>query len=550
MGCARCPWGRIVKRLHDCRRFCRCAVRLCLAFALLEPVSAAARVGFGDPIAPWRARQPEQWLMLDGYFRSRAALYGNLDLDRGPSPSSNLPLWPAGEGPLDWTTGTDLRLRLRPSLFFGDEVRVFIEADVIDGLSLGESPRGTPYQGHQALVAGTAFQSPLGIGQDAWLLRSAYAEVLLPLGVLSVGRMPSHFGMGIAANAGDEIDDDQNDRADRIAWVSPLFGHFLAMSWDISAAGARLSAPVSAPDVRRFLDGQQALSLAFLRYQAPWESELYRKAGKWVFNYGAALTFQAQAFDTPNAYLAGGGQTTGTDSVRMRRDYRAWIADFWLRSAYGPFRLEAEFVWLDLHLGNASPWPGVSTRNPIVGNPFGAVVQAEYDVVPSQFSWRVEGGIASGDPAYGFTNAQGSQNGAGVAGDVFAPQIDGSRDLRLDAFRFHPSYRVDLILWRSLLGGVSEAAYGKTSARLQAFDVMELETSAIYSHAIYPQQSPGGAGPLAVEIDGACTLRFGPFSVRTDAGLLFPLTGLQKRERNVPFLSPAHMILLRFGYEA
>ena len=37
----------------------------------------------------------------------------------------------------------------------------------------------------------------------------------------------------------------------------------------------------------------------------------------------------------------------------------------------------------------------------------------------------------------------------------------GARDARMDAFRFHPAYRVDLILWRTLLGGVSEAAFAR-----------------------------------------------------------------------------------------
>lgn len=116
----------------------------------------------------------------------------------------------------------------------------------------------------------------------------------------------------------------------------------------------------------------------------------------------------------------------------------------------------------------------------------------------------------------------------------------------MDAFRFHPAYRVDLILWRTLLGGVSEAAFARVGARSHAVRDLELELFAIYSHALVPESAPGGRGPLGLEVDGAATLHIGAFSVRTDVGVLFPFGGLGARGGAAPTV--AHMALVRLGY--
>lgn len=524
----------------------RALLLACLVLGAASP--ALGRVGFGDPMEPWREREPGQWLRFDGYLRLRGALYGNLDLDRGPSPTTGKPLWPDGETPLDVTAGSDLRARLKPSVFLGDEVRLVFEVDVLDGVALGQSPRGAPYKGRPAIVAGTTFQDPIGVLDGAFQVRSAYAEVALPFGVLSVGRGPSHFGLGIAANAGDDLDDDVGDRADRVAFVTPLFGHYLGASFDWAAAGPRGIDPASAPAARRISDAQQSVSLSLLRYRAPWEVELYRAAGRLVLDYGVAGSAQWQHKDAPSFYQDLEDALSGGASTRVRRDYLGLVLDVWGRLVYGPLRVEAEAVAAQVHIDNPSPWPGVEMRQPVAGNPFGVVLQAEYLVFEDALSLLAEGGVASADPGYGFPLDEPSAFAGARPGDVTGPQLDVPRDARLDAFRFHPSYRVDLILWRTLLGGVSEAAYGRFAVRARPFAALALELSSIYSHGIYAERTPGGVGPLGVEVDGAATFRYGAFSLRTDLGVLVPLGGLGARGGPAPGV--AHMLLVRLGYEA
>lgn len=294
---------------------------LLLAAGLLASTTAEARIGFGDPLEAYREREPEQLFLLEGYLRMRGALYGNLDLDRGPSPSTGKPLWPDGETPLDLTTGGDLRVRLEPTFFLGGDARFVLEVDVLDNLSLGQRPRGTPYKGVPGIVAGTAFQEPADALSRAFRVQSAYGEVALPFGVLAAGRMPSHFGLGIVANAGDDLDDDLNDRADRVAFVTPLFGHYVALGFDLASSRPALAAPLGATEPHRLSDQQRALSLALLRYHAPWELELYREAGWLVFDYGVAGSFAWQRRDTPDFYQDLADAFGATDRAQVRRDF-------------------------------------------------------------------------------------------------------------------------------------------------------------------------------------------------------------------------------------
>lgn len=507
---------------------------------------ASARVGFGDPAEPFREHDPGEWIDPHGQLRLRGAIFSDLDLDRGVSPSTGEPLWPVGETPLDLTAGADLRLRVAPSFFLGDVARVFIEIDVLDGLPLGASPRGAPYNGAPAIVAGTVFQDPVGAALGAFKVRSAVGEVLLPFGVLSAGRAPSHFGLGILANAGDGLDDDGGDRSDRVAFVTPLFGHFFALSYDVAAGGPKGLASPQSPDPGLFSLAEQAASVALLRYRAPWEVETYRKEGYAIFDYGAAFSTAWQAKDAPGFYQTL-SQTAGLDeSLVVRRDFLGLVLDVWARFVWSDLRFEAEAFASHLSIGDTSPWPGVSVRHPVTGNPFGAVALAEYSPLDGRLRITGEAGVASADAAPGFPlDAPTSIVGA-RPGDVYGPQIDGKRDVRLDAARLHPAHKVDLILWRTLLKGVSEAAYGRAQIAGDVFDDLTLEGSAIYSHGLAASSTPGGVAPLGLEFDSAATWRFEQFSVRADAGVLFPLGGMGARGGAAP--TPAGMAMLRLGY--
>ena len=101
--------------------FTRLALVLTL---LLSTETALARVGFGDPMAVYRDRQPGESSVWHGYLRLRSAAYQNLNLVEGStrSPSGQI-LWPTGSDATDRTGGADMRMRLGGSIFVASDLR-------------------------------------------------------------------------------------------------------------------------------------------------------------------------------------------------------------------------------------------------------------------------------------------------------------------------------------------------------------------------------------------------------------------------------------------
>ena len=56
-------------------------------------------------------------------------------------------------------------------------------------------------------------------------------------GSLRFGRMPWHFGRGIAFNNGNCPDCDGGTTVDRVMALTQLYGHQVALSWDFGAQG-------------------------------------------------------------------------------------------------------------------------------------------------------------------------------------------------------------------------------------------------------------------------------------------------------------------------
>ncbi len=529
--------------------------------------AALARTGMGDPVQPWREKKPDEWLVLDGHLRLRSALFANLDLDRpaGVVGAGSAVLWPQGQGPLDLTHGHDLRLRLAPSVFVGDVVRVVVEVDLLDNVALGARPRFTPFRDATGLVAAAPFAAQPSLG-DVATLRSAYGEVLLPIGVLAAGRMPSHFGLGIAANDGADVDDDQGDRADRIAFTMPVLGHIVSAAFDVGASGPRAGGAARVaglgPLPRQLAVSEQAFSLAVLRFHAPWELDMLTHArtpegGRTVVDYGLALSVEWQDEDVPGYWVDFDDAWGADPAAVVRRGYRAGLADAWLRIVTRRLRLETEIVGAAFVIDNASPLAGVTLRAPVMGLPWGGVVTVQGRPLPDEELLLLHGelGVASSDPAPGFPLPSPQGLSTAQPGDVFGSQLDGPRDGRQDAFRLHPLHRIDLILWRTLLGGVSEAAYARARAVFApaqaAFPGLRLEGNVVTSHALDARSAPGGTNALGLEIDGAVVVPFDAFSVRLDAGWLLPLGGLGARGTvdQIPIPpTPATMLLVRLAY--
>jgi uncharacterized protein (TIGR04551 family) len=496
------------------------------ALSLLFAASEARATGFADH-GQDLAGEPERTLELDGYFRARGTLFYNLDLDRGPTPSGQL-LFPVPLSDPDGQTlaGADMRLRTDLAIYApGGGMAVKLRVDWLDNVSMGGAPEGIP--------SATSTQRS---GATAVSVKRAYGEALTPFGLLAVGRMGSHWGLGMLTNGGDCSDCDSGDAADRVAFVTPLVEHLWAVAYDFSATGPFVADRAA----RRAIDVEpranvHTLTAAVMHWTEPEARVRRRRAGKASFDYGAYASHRWQDRDVPATFVPT-AQPVPIDSRQVTaRGYSATALDLWLRLVGPGYRVEAEGAYLTATVEQPSLIPGVELRDPATSRQLGAALESELGDPEQPFGGGFDAGYASGDSAPGFGAFPGVNQPAPQPGDLEGPQARPPHDTTVDNFRFHPDYRVDRILFREIIGTVTDAVYLRPHARLDLFRFasgrLTASLAAIASFAVNPESAPGQKRPLGIELDPtlAYASRDG-FEVALEQATLFPLAGLDNPE--------------------
>ena len=189
-------------------------------------------------------------------------------------------------------------MRLRTDLAVyapGNMVAVKARFDMLDNLQLGSLPEGIP-------SASLTQRSPA----DAFRVKRAWGEVLLPFGFLTAGRMGTQWGLGMVANGGDCLDCDSSDAADRIAFLTPLAGHIWGVAYDFSATGPTGSVPLQnrtiilEPSTERSNDHVRVDALAQRSRARPPRARRH-DPGRLRRVHHASL---AEQNDVPSSYLA------------------------------------------------------------------------------------------------------------------------------------------------------------------------------------------------------------------------------------------------------
>ncbi|MFO0750425.1 MAG: TIGR04551 family protein [Myxococcota bacterium] len=512
-----------------------------IGLALAATAAAARATGFTDIGQDIEAHDKGAgaWSVeLGGYLRLRGALFDNLDLDRGPTPSGEL-FFPV---PIDDPTGqvltaADLRLRGDLAVYApGGAIAVKTRLDLLD-TALGQDFEGTP-----SATTGQA-ATPLAV-------RRAYAEVLTPVGLLAFGRMGAEWGLGMVASGGDGLDDDAGDSADRIAFLTPLAGHIWALAWDFGAsfAGAARKTPGLTVGLAPSSD-VEALTFAVLKWYAPDARARRHAAGRTTLEYGLTASWRWQDEDVPAAWLGGRAAVANVDASQVvARNLGYGLADAWLRVQSRDLRVEAEGAVLWGEIGQASLVPGVHLRGAITSLQWGAALESELGRAESAVKVGLDLGVASGDPTPGFGAVPRGTN-APQAGDLDGPQASLPFDTRLDSFRFHSDYRIDRILFREIIGTVTDAAYARPHLtwRLVGFDRGELlfELAAVASMALEASSTPGGARGLGIEVDPTLVYRSTDgFVCALEHAVLFPLAGLDNPALGLS-AAPAQLLRVR-----
>jgi uncharacterized protein (TIGR04551 family) len=539
------------------------------------------------------ADQPKlQLLDLDGYFRFRWQNLSNLNL-RNKTDAAGWYDFPRSLHGGNTFTTANMRLRLEPTINASEMVRVRMQVDVLDNYVLGSnvsqvadgagSPYPVPFYGDTRTYTtsdNNTNDRPLIIPRRVW------GEVQTPVGLLSFGRMPSSWGLGLMANAGTGLDQDFGDTVDRIQFAlppvsTPLGDLVFVPILDYDLAGAQLADPHGGQGTGQPLDADgkdsgRTYALKIARLDTDEELRRKQERGERSLNYGLYYNYRTQSYVYPAwldqgycGYLPSSCNATGQNQyqdpstgqpIYNRRAASGHYTSLWLRWLGPKFRVEGELVGMYGSVGNANAGvPSGSANSGSVSSTapahismrqWGYVLQTEFKQ-SSKFSWGVELGAASGDSAPGMGNLPNrGTNVDGVSdlsvlpnyGSLEGPQWGRPGDRNIDNFRFNPAYQVDLILYRRILGQVTDSWYLRPNLRWDIIPGLTLDTSALYAQAIFSQSTPSsssvnsnetnsplsrkGARPLGIELDNKLTLApTTGFVGWVDLGFLQPLAG-------------------------
>jgi uncharacterized protein (TIGR04551 family) len=471
---------------------------------------------------------------IEGYLRVRGDLLDGLTLHRAADPGGFTLFPPPISNPDNGTqTSANMRLRLEPVLNVSEQVRVLAQLDLLDGIVLGSTSSGAAAS--EAGGQGVPEVGRNGIDRSSIRVKRAWGEVQTPVGLLSFGRMPDPWGLGISYNAGAGVDDDLGDSVDRLQMAIAVRQTFLGPwvdvvvpYYDINSSGlvSRNLGGLGQPFSLDKADERWTLGLKLAKIDT--DDELRRKnaAGKASWNYGLRYGYHQQNFRLEPATGTPGDLGPAAPTVNEARiglSYHSF--DLWGRYRTARLRVEAEAALRfggmdDGRLAITDPSLG-----PIQILEFGGVVQSDlrFDKLLVGLEW----GYASGDasPGIGLRPGRGPAQRGWIDGAQYAV---GDARLSITNLAFNPAYRVDLILWRELYGAVSDAWYLKPSVRYDVLDGLSLRAALVYSQAIYASSTPSATHkPLGLELDtGIHYASDDGFLAWVQWGVLQPLDGL------------------------
>jgi len=532
------------------------------------------------PLPPYPGQEQKKFEMftLDGYFRMRANWLNDFNLgfhDSGqgvpfrealtcrdrPDLTANMKTNVFKSQACSSSIGTaNMRVRLEPTIHLSENVALHMQVDALDNLVLGSTPDGVTLDGGANapnLPAGvyTSNQVTPEPGKNSpWSsirVKRAWADVTTPLGSIRFGRMPNQWGLGILANAGgyDWIhgttctDCDYGDNVDRFMVGTGVPGTPLRAAVAVDWAASTPTSAQLQPWRNRY-DGQPydledsddvtQYTIMLTHIDDPQDWNLAVREGRTLLNYGAYFVYRSQDFQATPLTL-GEAETDATKAYQQRHS-TVYIPDLWGRLTIDKLIFEAEAVGVFGSLDNLydAAKPQWNIRQ------LGGVFKLDYLMVNDDLDLGLELGFASGDqwensPASGVINVHDAN---------MLPSADSimpNQTVSLTAFRFNFDYRIDLILFKELIGTITNATYAKPSVRYNISDRLAFKAQAVLSGANVPVSTPGNAVMYGIELDGDVgysNVKEG-FFAGLSYGVLFPLSALDHPTGIAEFRSEA-----------
>jgi uncharacterized protein (TIGR04551 family) len=333
--------------------------------------------------------------------------------------------------------------------------------------------------------------------------------------------MPQEWGIGMLYNAGDDLDADQSTDLDRVLAITKLAGLYLSASYDFISEGETAPAE-DRPIDQGQLDDVDQFTLSVAKRSTPEELSADIERGELVLNGGLQFTIRNQ--DSLNVAKS---VTNGSGLLTVEATH--YTTDAWGLLRYRGLRIEGELAWVTGSMDGLQRDPKTDDvtsgrKNDI--SQLGYALEGELRLLEDKLALHLDHGLASGDSSVD-----------GLSSDAdFVSQKDG--DNTVSTFRFHPNYRVDMILWRNLMRQVTGALYVKPGIsydfiRNDFGELFGARLDFVWSRATAFVQTWGNDPDLGLEIDASLYFRTedGPeiddgYHAMLQYGVLFPMSGL------------------------
>lgn len=366
---------------------------------------------------------------LGGYYRVRANVLNSVGLDD------------------EITRFFEHRLRFEPKFNLGPKVSFQAQIDALDDGIWGANPGNV-------LTQSTSDPFPNVV------VKRAYGEATLPFGLVSAGRQPSHWGMGLLANHGNGFPEfgDYHDgsTADRLIFATKPLGPdsklITAILYDKMVANqpldiANTPSPLLSAQPNRAVSPanktlvDEAIGVVYFNtdplkigvYQLwRWEDDEGKTAGRYELIRRGAAPVQKRFVDAMSVVRA---------------------TDFFFAMDLGTLYGETEQIWLwgetnAVPVLDQADFSTANTRTKISQRGYAARLGLRMEHYNVEFEW----GSASGD-----------RNG-------FADVENGRKAPKLTNMKFHPDYNVGLIMFE-----YAAAAHARRQivAQLASLDILE-----------------------------------------------------------------------------
>jgi uncharacterized protein (TIGR04551 family) len=421
---------------------------------------------------------------------------------------------------IDTLAGANMRLRLEPTLNVYEDIKIRSQIDVLDNLVLGSTPDSLPFNpiSPLSILSGTQISPSDGINSvftDAIRVKQLWGEVMTPLGQIRFGRQPNHFGMGILTNDGSGLDHDFGDVVDRIQFAFKLGDFYIVPAYDWVATGpisrSRFE-PLGQPFDRGERDDVEQWNLRIEKRDSD-EAIQQRLANDEVaWSAGLRGTFRRQSQDVPNYYRFGLVEDGPLISNIVERNSEIGTVQAHGRIQWRKLTLEAEYAVILGTIGNAAETRGPEDGFVVDGDlpeleitQHGGAFRSTYKLLNDKLSLEFLFAFATGDgaPGWGVRPLLGNNLQGGAVARPIGGVWDGfqGQDGSVTNFRFNPSFVFDVILWRQLVGTLTDGLVFRPSVQYNLTEAFGARLDIVYSRAMFASSTPSGSLSISDQID-------------------------------------------------